>query len=58
MENFDHIENSKYGKDNSYDTLVMLFLNKIVNLVIIEINICYNFIELMSINWYSIASAT
>ena len=25
MEDFDHIENSKSGKDNSHDTIMMLF---------------------------------
>ena len=48
MDNFDHIENSKSGKAYSHDTLVMLFHKQIFNLVIIKINICYNFFELIS----------
>ena len=58
MDNSDHIENSKYGKDKSYDTFVILFDDKIFNLAIIEINICCNFIELISKTWCSIASAS
>ena len=27
MDNFDHIENSKSGKDSSHDTIMMLFQN-------------------------------
>ena len=58
MDNYDHIEYSTSGKDNSHDTLVMLFDKRIFNFTIIEINTCYNFIEPILAKWYSILSTT
>ena len=51
--NFDHIENSKSGKDDSHDTLVMLFRKQIFNLAVFEINVFWAYLDKMSI-----ASAT